>query len=96
MDDMLHIQIGVTNPLNNDNHGFFTLKDKNRNEIKCDYNVTFTDTSDDGGRIDYMEYVFDIPQAEIEQYSLLGDFVTSGLFTKGNWQVTFPLELENE
>lgn len=94
VDDMLHIQIGVTNPLNKDNHGFFNLKNKKGNEIKCDYNVAFTHTSDDGERIDYMEYVFDIPQAELEQYSLLGDFVTSGLFTKGNWQVTFPLELE--
>ncbi|GMQ57544.1 hypothetical protein AN1V17_19390 [Vallitalea sediminicola] len=92
VDDMLHIQIGVTNPLNNDNHGFFTLKDKNGNEIKCDYNISFTDTSTDGERIDYIEYMFDIPQAEIEQYSLMGDFVTSGLFTEGNWQVTFPLD----
>ena len=43
-------------------------------------------------RIDYDEYIFDIPQSEIGQYSLYGDFVISGLFTQGNWEVTFPIE----
>ncbi|MGF7059570.1 hypothetical protein [Brassicibacter mesophilus] len=90
---MLHIQTSVTNPLTNDNHGFIFLKDKSGNEIQCDYSVSFTETSDSGERVDYSEYVFDIPQAEISEYHLQGDFVTSGLFTQGNWQVTFPLSI---
>lgn len=62
------------------------------NKIGCVYNVSFSENLDRDNRVDYSEYVFGIPQSEIGQYSLYGTFVTSGLFTEGNWQVTFPLE----
>ncbi|NMB97860.1 MAG: hypothetical protein GYA02_14845 [Clostridiaceae bacterium] len=75
-----------------DNHGYFFLTDKSGNKIQCAYTVYFAENIDKQNRIDYVEYVFDIPQSEIGQYSLYGTFVTSGLFTKGNWRVTFPLE----
>jgi hypothetical protein len=39
--------------------------------------------------------VFDIPQSEISNYTLYGYFVASGMLTKGNWKVTFPLERLN-
>ena len=92
VDGMLHIQTSVMDNLTKDNHGYFFLSDKNGNKIQCDYNVGFVENFDSDNRVDYEEYVFDIPQSEIGQYSLYGTFVTSGLFTEGNWQVTFPLE----
>jgi len=96
VDGMLHIQTSVEDNLTKDNHGYFFLSDKNGNKIQCDYNVGFVENSDSATRVDFNEYVFDIPQAEIGQYSLYGTFVTSGLFTEGNWQVTFPLgEIKN-
>lgn len=92
VDGMLHIQTSVVNNLTKDNHGYFFLVDKNGNEIQSIYSVGFIENVDGGNRVDYDEYVFDIPQSEINQYSLYGTFVTGGLFTEGNWQVTFPLE----
>jgi len=92
VDGMLHIQTSIINNLTKDNHGYFFLKDARGNNIQCDYHVGFVENSYSDNRIDYNEYVFDIPQSEIGQYSLYGTFVTSGLYTKGNWQVTFPLE----
>ncbi|HEY5584265.1 MAG TPA: hypothetical protein VIK78_07225 [Ruminiclostridium sp.] len=92
VDGMLHIQTSVVDNLTKDNHGYFFLSDKNENKIQCAYSVGFAENSDSANRVDFDEYVFDIPQAEIGQYSLYGTFATSGLFTEGNWQVTFPLE----
>jgi hypothetical protein len=92
VDDMLHIQTSVVNNLTKDNHGYFFLRDKSGNETQCVYNVSFSENVDSDSTVHYDEYVFDIPKSEIGQYSLYGTFVTSGLFTKGNWQVTFPLE----
>jgi hypothetical protein len=92
VDGMLHIQTSVVNNLTKDNHGYFFLIDKNGNKTQCIYNVGFSEALDSNNRVHYEEYVFDIPRSEIGQYSLYGTFVTSGLFTKGNWKVTFPLE----
>lgn len=92
VDGMLHVQTSVVDNLTKDNHGYFFLSDENGNRIQCDYNVAFVENFDIDNRIDYEEYVFDISQSEIGQYSLYGTFVTSGLFTEGNWQVTFLLD----
>jgi hypothetical protein len=92
VDNMLHIQTSVTDYLTNDNHGYFFLIDKNGNKTQCIYNVAFGEKLNDNRIVHYEEYVFDIPQSEIGQYNLKGTFVTSGLFTKGNWKVTFSLD----
>ncbi|MEL7657981.1 MAG: hypothetical protein AAGU75_18970, partial [Bacillota bacterium] len=52
----------------------------------------FSNQYEQPGRIDYGNYVFDLPQDEIGGYTLYGDFVTSGLKVEGRWRVTFPLE----
>lgn len=90
VDGMLHIQTSVVNNSNKDKHGYFFLSDKNGNKIQSIFSVGFSGNLDNNRH--YTEYVFDIPQSEMGQYSLYGTFVTSGLFTKGNWRVTFPLE----
>ncbi|WP_066498783.1 hypothetical protein [Abyssisolibacter fermentans] len=92
VDGMLHIQTSVIDNLTKDNHGYFFLRDKNGQKIQCVYKAGFVENIYSDSRVDYEEYVFDIPQSEIGQYSLYGTFVTSGLYTEGNWQVTFPLE----
>ncbi|HHV28361.1 MAG TPA: DUF4179 domain-containing protein [Clostridium sp.] len=96
IDGMLHIQTSVVNNLTKDNHGYFFLRDKSGNEVQCIYNVSFSENIDTDNRVHYDEYVFEIPKSEIGQYSLYGTFVTSGLYTRGNWQVTFPLEQMND
>lgn len=97
IDGMLHLQTSVVNNSTKDNHGYFFLNDKHGNEIQCAYHVSFGEDSNSGDKVHYDEYVFDIPQSEIGQYALYGTFVTGGLFTEGNWRVTFPLEeIEND
>lgn len=61
-------------------------------EVFCDYNFTFWDSEDNPDRTVFEESVFDIPLEKLSDYTLYGYFVTSGLNTKGNWKVTFPLE----
>lgn len=92
IDGKLHVQTAVKERLENDNHGFFYLKAPDGKRIDCSYNFYFIKQDDSQGRIDYCEYVFDVPQDELENYSLYGDFVTCGMKTEGNWRVTFPLK----
>lgn len=92
IDGKLHIQTAVKEPLDNDNHGFFYLKDSSGNKVDSSYTFSFSNQNEQPGRVDYCNYVFDIPQDEISNYTLYGDFVTSGMKTEGDWRVTFPLE----
>ena len=92
IDGMLHIQTAVRDPLSNDNHGFLYFKDKSGNKIDSNYIFHFIEYDDQEVRIGYSNYVFNIPQDEISNYTLFGDFYTSGMKTDGNWRVTFPLE----
>ena len=91
IDGKLHIQTAVKEPLDNDNHGSFYLEDGNGRKVNSNYSFAFTNQNKQPGRIDYTNYVFDIPQDEIGDYTLHGDFVTSGLKVEGTWRVTFPL-----
>lgn len=93
IDGMLHIQTTVYDSLTNGNYSFIYMKNSNGDTINYNYNFYFMNHYEEPNRISYCEYVFDIPQEEIEQYSLYGDFVTSGMHTEGNWRVTFPLKV---
>ena len=88
----LHVQIAIENPLGNDNHGYFYLKDLTGDEISYSSSYSFSNQSNNKGRIDYHEYVFDLFQENISNYKLFGNFVTSKLNIEGKWQVTFPLQ----
>lgn len=95
IDGKFHIQIAVHNRLDNDNHGDFYLLDQNGDKRYNDYRIDWIKEdrySENNNRIDYFEYVFEIPQEEIADYELYGYFILSDGTTKGNWQVTFPLE----
>ncbi len=95
IDDKLHIQIAIKDHLKNDNHGFFFLKDSNGNTVDYNYSISFSNHNEQSDGIDYCEFVFDVSQKEIGNYSLYGNFVTSGMITEGNWRVTFPLKQDN-
>lgn len=91
----LHIQTAVKNSLEKDNHGVFYFKDDKGNRIDTSYTFYFIDEDENSGRIDYCNYVFDIPQNALDAYTLHGDFVTTGMKTEGGWKVTFPLKKSN-
>lgn len=91
IDGKLHIQISVKDRLDNDNHGYFYLKDSTDKVINSDYSFYFMNHAKKGKRIDYMEDVFDITPGKLAGCTLYGNFWTSGMLTEGNWKVTFPL-----
>lgn len=93
IDGMLHVQIALKDRLKTDNHGSLYLKDASGNKLESKYRLYFTNKyKQQNDRIDYYEFAFDIPREKLRAYSLYGDFVTSGMLTRGNWRVTFPLE----
>lgn len=107
-DNKLHIQISAKNNLKIDNHGEIYLKNNETNEKKMsDYNLHFIlgkngdkyeysseYLTNNSNRRDFTEYVFDISQDELKNYTIYGDFIASGLNTEGNWKITFPLEAQ--
>lgn len=91
VDGKLHVQMAVENGLQNDNHGYVYLVDQEGNKVHASYSISAQDSSS-GVRIDYQEQVFDVSADAVNEYRLMGDFVTSDQLTEGNWQVTFPIE----
>ncbi len=91
VDGLLHIQYGVENRLENDNHGHFFLKDTQGNVRMYDGKVSFRGITDETEHIMYEDCVFDISAGELDDYTLYGYFVTSGLQLEGGWKVKFRL-----
>ncbi len=91
IDGKLHIQAYYENIFETDNHGYVYLVNANGDEIQSEASVSFWDSERSGS---YEEYIFDIAPSEINNYQLYGNFWTCNSLTKGDWQVTFPLEYE--
>ena len=87
----LHIQYAVENALNNDNYGSFFLQNEAGEMLQEVGSVSFYEGSGKK-RIDYRDSVFLIPQKELQNYRLYGNFVVSEGFHKGSWQVSFPIK----
>ena len=93
VDGELHIQMKRLGVHDADNHGYFDLLDENGERVSSSGYLSFRRV-ENGEQVDYDEYIFDIPQEEIGNYSLYGHFVTASERVDGPWQVTFPLEKE--
>ena len=91
VDGYLHVQYGVPNRLDNDNHGEFFLQDADGNKRMCDGMVYFKGTTEETEHIGYVDCIFDIAPEELKEYMLYGNFMTSGLQLEGNWEVKFRL-----
>lgn len=87
----LRIQAHYQNILETDNHGSFHLVNADGQELYSEASVSFWDDTSTGS---YEEYIFDVSADDLSGYTLYGDFWTCGSLTKGNWQVTFPLEYQ--
>ena len=92
IDGDLHVQIKYDDVFNTDNHGFLSLKDSEGNIVECSRSVAFRDAKDIDG---YDEYLFDIPAEGLEDYVVIGEFVSSGGLVYGNWEITFPVQSED-
>lgn len=91
VDGMLHIQHAAPNHLENDNHGYFFLRDTGGNERYSDYSLHFKGQTEETENIVYEDDVFAISPSELSNYTLYGYFMTSGLRVEGDWRVTFSL-----
>ncbi|MDE7200181.1 MAG: hypothetical protein K2O15_15055, partial [Lachnospiraceae bacterium] len=69
-------------------HGYIDLRNEAGNEAAY-YSISFWDDEKVGS---YDEFVYDLSPEDIENYQAYGYFVTCRNRTKGNWQVTLPLE----
>jgi len=92
VDGKLHVQMQMKNSPDNDNHGYFYLKDADGNRVLSRYSFSFRQMKEQEGQISYCEDVFDVPYEELSAYQLYGYFVTSQKKTEGGWRVTFSPE----
>lgn len=88
IENKLHIQVYYDDILTYDNHGYINLVDKDGNDAPKGH-YSFWDENNEGS---YQEIIFDVTPEEIDNYTAYGNFVSAKNNTKGNWQVTFPLE----
>lgn len=86
VNDKLHIQVRYSDILTFDNHGWIRLANGDR-EINP-LSVSFWDEE---RKDSFTEYIFDISKTEIENYKVLGNFITTDTSTSGDWNVTFSL-----
>ncbi|WP_129600385.1 DUF4179 domain-containing protein [Anaerophilus nitritogenes] len=94
IDGKLHIQTkwvgdGV------DDHGYFYFVDDLGNEIDIkSANIHFG--TDEVGNTkygsDYIEYIFDVEDIDVDKLKLMGYFVTKGNYVEGNWETTFKIQ----
>ncbi len=96
VDGVLHIQTMVPNLHETDNHCELFLVDKEGNRRLYDYKVNAFGATEETKATDYQDCIFDISPEELENYTLQGHFVTSGLQVEGYWSVTFPVEGQPE
>lgn len=95
VDGKLHIQLYTPRRHLFSDHAFLYLLDENGNRTEADmlyrgaYNVGDAAIEKSA---DYVEYAFDVPQSELAQYKLYGEFYSYKTRIDGNWSVTFPLE----
>ena len=88
IDNQLHIQVYYDDILTYDNHGTITLVDKDGKKAPMGH-YSFWDENHKGS---YDELIYEISPEEINNYTANGHFVSAKNNTKGNWQITFPLE----
>ena len=90
-DGLFHVQLCRGDASRTDNHAWLWLEDAAGEKFPCAGISYFTGETGEG-RVDYIDFVFDVPPEDLLNYTLHGDFHTAATLTEGHWQVTFPLE----
>ena len=90
-DGLFHVQLCRGDASKADNYARLWLEDAAGEKFPCAGISYFTGETGEG-RVDYIDFVFDVPPEDLAGYTLHGDFYTADALTEGHWQVTFPLE----
>lgn len=97
--DYLHIQTKWSED-NIDDHGNFYLIDNfgdktyTSNSSSIYFEIDKLGKTNGGNR--YIEYIFDVDDLDISDLNLMGDFVSNGNYTTGNWNTTFKIQSVSE
>lgn len=91
-DGLFHVQLCRGDASRLDNHGRLWLEDGGGTRLDSLGSSDFTDLREEGARLDYQEFLFDVSPEELGGYTLCGDFCATPTRTDGNWRITFPLE----
>ena len=91
-DGLFHVQLCRGDAGELDNHGFLWLEDREGARLDSLCSADFTDPGEGDTRLDYQEFVFEVPPEDLGKYTLRGDFYTAAARIDGNWCITFPLE----
>ena len=94
IDDKFHIQTKWTGE-GIDDHGYFYFTDSNGTDLQVLPSTVHFGIDGSGntmGRGDYIEYVFDLGETNLEDIDMKGYFVSSGKQIKGDWKVEFRLK----
>ncbi|NGY91968.1 DUF4179 domain-containing protein [Bacillus megaterium] len=92
IDGQLHVQTKWSNE-DIDSHGDFYLVNPSGKKINASSNISYG--VDESGETvygnNYVEYIFDVNNEDLSKLKLMGDLISNGNFTKGNWSTTFKL-----
>ncbi|MGE8081460.1 DUF4179 domain-containing protein [Peribacillus loiseleuriae] len=80
-----------------DSHGYFYFIDTSGNKIHASniyFGVDKLGNTNYGN--EYIEYIFDVDNLDINKLKLMGDFVSNGNHTIGNWNTTFKIQSINK
>ncbi|MPQ43569.1 DUF4179 domain-containing protein [Clostridium tarantellae] len=94
LNDGLHIQT-KWNPNSKDEHGSFYFTNKLGEEIKTDVSNIHFGVDNNGNTTyggEYIEYILDISNINMDEVNLDGFFVSSKNYTEGNWKANFKLQ----
>ena len=98
IDGRLHVQTKWTGD-GIDDHGDIHLVDSTGNAI-CTNSANIYFGIDKSGRSkygrDYVEYIFDISNLDLDDLKLMGNFVSHGNYITGNWKATFKIQSVGE
>ncbi len=82
-----------------DDHGSLYFVDALGNKVN-NYSASVTFGIDELGNTDYghdyIEYIFDMNDINLDEIKLMGDFVSDNKYTEGNWKTTFKLQSVKE
>ena len=92
IENRLHIQTKWTGN-DVDSHGFFYLLDSSGNKINSS-SISFGNDLNYGD--DNIEYIIDTNYLDLDQLTLMADFVANGNYTEGNWSTTFQIQSVGE
>jgi hypothetical protein len=82
-----------------DDHGYLYFADMSGNKLDINPSNIYFGVDESGNTkygSDYVEYIFDVNNINLNQVKLMGHFVSNGNYITGNWNTTFKIQFVGE